>query len=108
MRESSLSYSGDDGIVGDLRIRRRDVGLRSAEFRALRAKTAATGFGSEDIGVRDPRSVTSDGDVQTVFERKLHGILQSDFKLVVMDKLIDAWRIDQIGLVNVNGHIRRD
>ena len=102
------SSGGNDGVERDLRIGRLDIGLRRTEVRATGAETATTGLSPENVGVGDPRSVAGHRDVQTILEGQLHGILQSDFELAIVDELVNARGIYEIGLINMNRCVGRE
>jgi len=64
------------------------------EAKAARCRIArSAGLGFENRGVRDPRIISLDADVQTVFEGEFDRVLQAYLKLAIVDELLEPRRI---------------
>ena len=74
---------------------RIEAGGGAGDVRSRRAVAGRAGRGLENANIRDPGIVTRHGDVYTVFESELDGVLEGNFQLALMNELLNAGRIGE-------------
>src|SRR5512146_1117235 len=80
----------------------------SLHYACINASENASGFGSQNIGVRNRNVVPGNCNVKVVFEREVDRVLERNIKLTVMDQLIKPRRIVENGPRDITRNINAE